>query len=91
MVGRLQNIVGERTDDSCRLGLMPRRRLLVQLLSELSVNVVGETTDESDGVRMDGGLQVLRSWLIFLVPEYGLACAGVWSVASLLMLRRRVL
>jgi hypothetical protein len=72
VVGRLQNIVGERTDDSCRQGLVPRRRLLVQLLSELSVNVVGETTDESDGARMDGGLQVLRPGLIFLVPEYGL-------------------
>jgi hypothetical protein len=53
----------------------------VQLLSELSV---GET-DKSDGVRMDGGLQVLRPGLILLVPEYGLACAGVWSVAFLLM------
>jgi hypothetical protein len=91
VVGRLQNIVGERTDDSCRQGLVLRRRVLVQLLSELSVNVVGERTDESDGARMDGGLQVLRPGLILLVPEYGLACAGVWSVASLLMLRRGVL
>jgi hypothetical protein len=46
--------------------------LLVQFLSVLSVNIGGERMDESDGARMDGGLQVLRPGLILLVPEYGL-------------------